>query len=607
MYAETNNNTKTQISGSLSAVSIIQRLLYIFCLSLIMSFVAFQILQQSNLELESIGNRVKSVISYNYDKQYKREDSTTSYDTLIGGMGDVFKDLWDDKGKDDDDDDDDAVEKEYPAESKLEKVILSNKGKYNVLEGVGNKENGTTAALVKSNESSNIVVVTNENNKRRHPHVICFFDAIPTCQSLLEEDIDIDPTASYAIPKKMATTSGKGWGLSSEDVTDLHSRETDDCKLSDISYQLKPAAPSNCNDLHGLPFRFGPTERQPILGINANIYPSNHQIKYLTSGGFRAVWTVKLLSDDEETESRVIMKTNRISRGWSSYYLDQNRRDILISEQAGSSPMAQSLHSNVLPVYAYCAFSSVVPFSTAGPLDEYVHERQNEGNLMTAEEQYLLAIQAARGLYQAQLYKNGLSTHVHADVKPPQFLLFDRPYQHDNSTTIQSPPPIMQLNDFNRGKFLTRNKDSETCSFTMCGVHHKGSTYRAPEEYMDCKKDGIENAQQDDRIDVFSLGGVFYYLLSDGEKPWYHLRSYDKAVKEWLNGEKPRLPTINEYSGEKTIAFVEKRSNHPAFVALKGIMRKCWAFKPKDRPSSFEVTQMLEKKWSEINAMKGNR
>ena len=113
---------------------------------------------------------------------------------------------------------------------------------------------------------------------------------------------------------------------------------------------------------------------------------------------------------------------------------------------------------------------------------------------------------------------------------------------------------------------------------------------------MDC-------ADQTDAIDVFSLGGVFFFLLSDGEKPYFHVPSFDKAVQRILKGKLPRLPTIEEYEddyGEDVIPFVKERAKHPAFLALKEVMVKCWALKPKDRPSSLEVVQMLEEKQREL-------
>ena len=92
--------------------------------------------------------------------------------------------------------------------------------------------------------------------------------------------------------------------------------------------------------------------------------------------------------------------------------------------------------------------------------------------------------------------------------------------------------------------------------------------------------------------------------MSDGEKPWYYVRSYQKGVDAILRGEHPRLPSINEYTGygEKIVKKVKARSKHPLVIALKDVMKKCWEFKPKDRPSSYEVVRLLEDKWHEINS-----
>jgi serine/threonine protein kinase len=142
----------------------------------------------------------------------------------------------------------------------------------------------------------------------------------------------------------------------------------------------------------------------------------------------------------------------------------------------------------------------------------------------------------------------------------------------------------------------------------MCNVQHRGSLYRSPEEYMKC-------ADQSDRIDVFALGNIFYYLLSDGQSPWYYLRNYDEGVKRWLEGDHPRLPAAEEYRaadeyrdrGENLTALVVARSQHPAFVALTGVMTQCWALAPEKRPSSWRVVQLLEEKWRETNPAAGGK
>ena len=574
----------TAVSSS-SLIS--QRWVYLLILSLGVVYIAYEIAMKSNVALESS----RGILHL--------------YEPLVGKKGVIYSELdTGDKsflyevneGLDDDDD-----------------IFNEGDGEDDFIISTDNTHRSDDAHFA-------------DNEERVHPRITCFTMEI-------DDDSDDDDTPCLmetepseltlpSIPQQESRSkySGKSYS-SSSDTVDVRGEETDECQLSDPSYQTKLAAPSTCNDVHSLAFRFGPSKNEPLWGVN-NAYPSRHEIKYLTSGGFRSVWTVKqLLYNADEEEDKVIMKTNRLSRGWSAYYMDQNRRDILISERAGKSPIlieesisttipqrqqGMTHSSNVLPVYQYCAFSSVTPFATAGTLDDYIWDRREDGNLFTAEEQYILAMQAARGLYQAQLFKDREATHVHADVKPPQFLLFDRPSASAGGTDVKKNAtqqnhidvPIMQLNDFNRGKFLTRDtKTDATCPFTMCHVHHKGSLYRSPEEYMEC-------ANQTDRIDVFSLGGVFFYILSDGKKPWYNGGSYKKSVAKILNGEQPTLPTIEEYNtrefDKKVVAFVRERSKHPAFTALKKVMSKCWEFEPEDRPSALRVVEMLEEEWERM-------
>jgi hypothetical protein len=508
----------------------------------------------------------------------------------------------------------------------------------------------------------------------------------------------------------------------------FYSMETKECRLSDPSYQAQPIAPSTCNDIHALAFHFNTQQqyysreekeeeevelstsirkrRRRRHIIDTTVYPfsfstSNHYIEYLTHGGFRDVWTVTqnyIINDDNyyinKHQERVILKTNKLDRGWTAYLREKNRRDVLISERAGgggslpiilTSTTTNSLKNNemllkinnVCPVHQYCAFSSISPYSTAGTLDVYVESRHripkdqekdddNEAQQQQQQQQqqqllppkmgaieiYVLAMQAARGLYQAHLYYNGYATNAVADIKPNQFLLFDRPGRsgddgrkstYGNSsrqTTLEKTKmdattravlanthvPIVQIQDFNRGRFLTRSVTTgTTCPFQICGIQHIGSVYRAPEEYENC-------ANQTDTIDVYSLGGVFYYLLSGGNHPWYYIHKYDRVVQRIVNGETSKLPeelplrkkrvkkqnsasgVYNEGESDDNENLTQQQQqqqqqqqkqmeqfNHPASVALREVMMKCWEYKPEDRPSSLEIVQMLEEKWDEMN------
>lgn len=339
------------------------------------------------------------------------------------------------------------------------------------------------------------------------------------------------------------------------------------CELSDPSYQSKSSAPSTCNLVHELDFNL-PT------------------LKYLAKGNYKIAWDVVLNNKENGHDEHYAMKTVKYSKvKSSSREVNRNTRDALIMERAGRAPISHE--NNVLPMYQYCSSTTIVPFATQLSLDKYIPRMRTH---LSAEEMYHLALQAARGLYQMHAYKDGKPTYVHADVKPAQFLLFDHPPSGLSEAEDGDGLPILQINDFNRGKYVTRSSDNEECTFQLCGIKHRGSTYRSPEEYMDC-------GDQSSAIDVFSLGGVFFYILSNGLKPWFHTSS-SNAVKNILQGEIPELPDRDDYKSylhfdDEEIDFVTERAKHPLLVALQDVMKRCWSFDPSERPTSLEVVQVL--------------
>ena len=241
-----------------TTTSTIQRFMYLLVLSLGMFLVAYEILRQSNIEVEHVKVRVKNAVGRIYDKTYTPEDDP--YEPLE--IGEMFAD-WDFDGNN-----------YYKKE-----------------------ENATTTKTITTGGS----LITNK--KKKNPRMTCFMDARATCASLMEQDVIVHVDAPYSIPKKIVSSSGKSSDTSSEDDY-IHGEETELCTLSDPSYQSIPAAPSTCNDVHALPFRFGPTESQPLSGLSDVVYTSRHSTKYLTSGGFRAVWTITQLFEEDAEEVR---------------------------------------------------------------------------------------------------------------------------------------------------------------------------------------------------------------------------------------------------------------------------------------------------------------
>jgi hypothetical protein len=77
---------------------------------------------------------------------------------------------------------------------------------------------------------------------------------------------------------------------------------------------------------------------------------------------------------------------------------------------------------------------------------------------------------------------------------------------------------------------------------------------------------------------VFSLGNAFYSLLT-GRIVWENveMRERDRRI---ISGETLYIPDYYKDS--------------PSFSALAGVIEACWKYSPEDRPSIFEVVNMLE-------------
>jgi hypothetical protein len=106
-----------------------------------------------------------------------------------------------------------------------------------------------------------------------------------------------------------------------------------------------------------------------------------------------------------------------------------------------------------------------------------------------------------------------LPTIARADIESSPFLF----------VSYGDTEPRPKLNDFNRCRFLTKTRfGGKICDFTIPNKHN-GSKMRSPEVYTD-------RAGQSDKIDVFSMGSVFYHLLS-GKVPVYEESFLDALEK----------------------------------------------------------------------------
>jgi serine/threonine protein kinase len=112
-------------------------------------------------------------------------------------------------------------------------------------------------------------------------------------------------------------------------------------------------------------------------------------------------------------------------------------------------------------------------------------------------------------------------------------------------------------------------KQDKYCGFVN-GLPPDGML-RAPEENI--------NAPLTEKIDVYSLGNVFYTVLTGMEV--FHSTNYGDIRRRIVEGE--------------TEPIADFFYNEPSLAALAEAITMCWTYDVEQRPSSFEVVQFLEK------------
>lgn len=300
-----------------------------------------------------------------------------------------------------------------------------------------------------------------------------------------------------------------------------------------------------CNIQHEIPLEFR---------TNQELF-----LETIDSGAYKDVWRIRTQGQPVQA----VVKTTVYDREVTPKDLERHQRDALVMEAASAS-------AYVLNIYSYCSSSSATE-AALGTLDDWLKSFYPNGETKYnpnyhPEAKVLLSVanKIANGVVDAQLYtKEGLPTYAHADLKSSQFLL--------TSTSDDPNHPVLKLNDFNRGRFLSA-KNGTICPFYISS-RHRGSTMRAPEEYA-------RRGPQTDKIDVFALGSLFYLLLTF-MSPFEDLE-YKDAIDSILKGNEPSLPKDMETTKD------------PILQLLVNMMKACRRFKANDRPNSKQVVDMLK-------------
>jgi serine/threonine protein kinase len=105
--------------------------------------------------------------------------------------------------------------------------------------------------------------------------------------------------------------------------------------------------------------------------------------------------------------------------------------------------------------------------------------------------------------------------------------------------------------------------------------------WQAPEQFL-------ESAPLTHKADVYSLGNVFYFLLT-GNKPFHHLDGYGAEAKI-CKGKRPII--------DNSIL----NSTHPFHVSLRKAIDMCQVFDPEKHPDARSVVDFLQKALPDYNS-----
>mmetsp|Transcript_2940 Transcript_2940/g.6362 ORF Transcript_2940/g.6362 Transcript_2940/m.6362 type:complete len:707 (+) Transcript_2940:105-2225(+) len=344
--------------------------------------------------------------------------------------------------------------------------------------------------------------------------------------------------------------------------TEREALETEECKPK---HEWQKGAFPNCNILHefelgALSGMFGRAAREKLKKVEGD---GDELVKYLAHGYWRDVWLVSKTSRSFDTshdtsskfdEEITVLKTLRYGHDFTDRNYDRHRKDALASERLSKSP-------NVVDIFAYCSNSGIFEYGPGGDIDGklWPYDKEEEkyyvGDISSSEK-IDMAYQVARSI--ADMHDaedDGFASIAHTDITPSQFIFINGRWK---------------LNDFNRCRFMRLYKeDNSPCGFSVGANPGK---FRAPEEYA--------FEEENEMIDVYSMGNIFYALLS-GEMP-FEGQKESKAQKKVVDGIRPRIPS-------KVL-----ESDDIAIRALVAATKKCWAQKPGDRPSAASIRDELK-------------
>jgi hypothetical protein len=298
-----------------------------------------------------------------------------------------------------------------------------------------------------------------------------------------------------------------------------------------------------CNNVHQIDMR-------PSLG----------GFQYINCGGDRCAFRV--------TSSRgevTVLKTLKLEEDESDF-MDHShyrlaQKDAIAMEHLSSSPF-------VARIYDSCAVSQRVEYSSGGNIHDLIKiarlyplvEKTTPLTKLKIAYQVASAVTAMHGAE-----KDGVVGMTHNDLCCHQFILIDG---------------IYKLNDFHLATFMERSiENHKPCAYSAQRVNAALIKLRAPEE-LEAQIFGKETILSREKVDVYMMGNIFYYLLTN---LWiWEGRSNNRAV-------------LMHHAGERSFVPEEiLNSTDSATQALLHCVTLCWEHDWSARSNASDVLNYIK-------------
>ncbi|KAL7544839.1 hypothetical protein ACHAWF_008204 [Thalassiosira exigua] len=281
--------------------------------------------------------------------------------------------------------------------------------------------------------------------------------------------------------------------------------------------------------------------------------------------------TMRHMYKTEESEAEATLRNGRLDpedKYYPRHLSKYMRKDAMVMELLHSSPRA-------INIYSHCSMSSVIEFAPID-MEDYIlptfgtvpkkfvrrkSEREDESDQVeplnghiSPIEKLEIALDMAKCVAVMHGFEDGIIANV--DIQLGQF--------------FRGQDGVIKLVDYNRAEpVLYDTEHDKYCKFV--NGHPANGIFRSPEENA--------AGPLTEKIDVFSLGNIFFNILT-GLAVWED-HDKDEYTEKIANGVTYPIPELHNPS--------------PAFEDLTRIIKACWTFDVEERPSIFEVVDLLER------------